>query len=47
MYARILAFALVIALGAAMVGCAAQDAAESDDTPETSAPDGTARRRHG
>lgn len=38
MYARILAFALVIALGAAMVGCATQDAAEPDDTPETNAP---------
>lgn len=40
MYAWMLAFALVIALSAAMLGCAAQDAAAPDDTPETSAPDG-------
>jgi len=42
MYARILALALVIALSAAMVGCAAQDAAGPDETPETGAPDGAA-----
>lgn len=41
MYARILALAVVIALGAAMMGCAAQDAAEPDDTPETSATEST------
>jgi hypothetical protein len=38
MYARILALALVLALGTALVGCATQDTADPDDTPETSAP---------